>query len=195
MAYTDFTLESVCRRFTLNLGTAALFPGLVPLPLPQWLEEHLRRGGAMAWNSEKSRSEFIVAPVLLAVRENVDAAISIFSGQRLDADPAEGLVGECDFILAGTPPLPILQTPLVCIVEAKKNDIESGLGQCAAQMVGAQMVNRRDMSERDTIFGCVTTGEVWQFLHLAGNDLRLDDRRYYLDNLGFVLAAFDTAIR
>jgi hypothetical protein len=194
MAYTEFTLESVYRRFSLDLGLETLFPALSPTPLPHWLIDHLARGLPMALTSEKSRSEFIVAPVLLAVRERTEQRIAIFSGQRLDADVETGLVGECDFILAETAPLPVLQAPLVCIVEAKKNDIESGLGQCAAQMVAARLINERDTPERDTVYGCVTTGEVWQFLRLSGLALRLDDRRYYLDNLGLVLAAFEAAV-
>lgn len=31
-----------------------------------------------------------------------------------------------------------LRSPIVAVVEAKKNDIEAGLGQCFAQMVAAR---------------------------------------------------------
>ena len=79
-----------------------------------------------------------MSPILLATRELSHNAITIFSGQRLDVLPEKGLVGECDFILANSPPVPTLHGPLVTLVEAKKNDIELGMGQCIAQMVGAR---------------------------------------------------------
>ncbi len=102
--------------------------------------------------------EFIVVPILLASRELSHDAVAIYSGQRLDVNPDQGLVGECDFILAATPPVPLLRAPLVTIVEAKKNDIESGLGQCVAQMIAARLFNEKAGNVPFQIFGCVTTG-------------------------------------
>ena len=97
----------------------------------------MARGTRLATISEKARSEFIVAPVLLAARESTAGRLAIFSGQRLDVDPARGLVGECDFILAVGPAVPPLRGPIATVVEAKENDVEAGLGQCVAQMAGA----------------------------------------------------------
>ena len=105
-----------------------------------------------------------------------------------------GLVGECAFILTNTPALPIIQAPIISIVEAKKNDIESGLGQCAAQMVGAQRVNQREGTGIDTVYGCVTTGETWQFLRLAVTTLTIDSERYYINELGRILAVLQTIV-
>lgn len=92
------------------------------LPMPPELRTVLEMGKELALISEKARSEFIVAPLLLSLRLLTDNRIAIYSGQRLDVDAARGLIGECDFILSDTPPLPILQAPLVAILEAKKND-------------------------------------------------------------------------
>ena len=113
----------------------------------------------LALVSEKARSEFLVAPILLAARELTGNALAIYSGQRLDVDPAKGLLGECDFILARTDPVPRLRAPLLTVVEAKKNDIEGGLGQCVAQMVAARLFNERAGDTTTRVFGCVTTGE------------------------------------
>jgi hypothetical protein len=30
------------------------------------------------------------------------------------------------------------------------------------------------------VFGCVTSGNVWRFLRLAGNELHIDQTEYYL---------------
>src|SRR5262249_6348438 len=127
-------------------------------------------------------------------RELSGNTVAVYSGARLDVDPKQGLQGECDFILARTPPVPELRAPLIAITEAKKNDIEAGLGQCAAQMVGARLFNERTGQPVDVVYGCVTTGEVWQFLRLAGPVLTLDVPRYYLDNVGRILAVFQAIL-
>ena len=133
-AYQDFTLESAEAAFGLIAQPGELFPGLSPAPVPDWLRDLLQRGHRVAaLVSEKARSEFLVVPVLLAAQDFVPGALAIYSGQRLDVDPDHGLVGECDYIIALTPPVPRLCAPRVTILEAKKGDIEAGLGQCLAQ--------------------------------------------------------------
>jgi hypothetical protein len=190
MSYSEFTLEEVERRFGILPTEADLFPTSAPAPIPDWLPDSLSRGTRLALISEKARSEFIVAPILLAARELSGDQLAIYSGQRLDVAPDNGLVGDCDFILALGPALPPLHAPLVTVVEAKKNDIEIGLGQCIAQMVGARLFNERAGRPASPIYGCVTTGETWQFLRLEGTAALLNRPRYYLDNLGMILGAF-----
>ncbi len=149
----------------------------------------------LALLSEKARSEFIVAPILLAVRELTGERIAILSGQRLDVDPARRLQGECDFILALSEPVPRLRAPLLTVVEAKKNDIEAGLGQCVAQMVAAQVYNERSGQPLPAVFGCVTTGEDWQFLRLTGTEVTIDQGRFYINNVGDILAALQATLQ
>jgi hypothetical protein len=194
MAYADFTLDALRISFGLTIQQGVLFPHLAPIPVPPWLQETLAKSMPLALGSEKARSEFIIAPILLALRDMNANRIAIYSGQRLDSDPARGLVGECDFVITTTPPLPIIQTPIISIVEAKKNDVESGLGQCAAQMLGALQVNQRDHSGIETIYGCVTTGETWQLLKLHDTVLMLDSERYYINELELILGALQAML-
>jgi hypothetical protein len=189
MAFTDFTLEAVETELGVTAHPGVVFPNLPEVSAPSWLIEGLARGRELALVSEKARSEFIVAPVLLGVRELSGGRLSILSGQRLDVDPERRLLGECDFILALSEPLPRLRAPLVTIVEARKNDIEAGLGQCIAQMVAAQLFNERAGS-RGVVYGCVTTGEDWQFLRLDGQTVLIDTKRRYINDVGSILAAF-----
>ena len=189
MAFTDFTLEAVEAELGVTPRPGVVFPTLPAASAPAWLSEGLARGMELALVSEKARSEFIVAPVLLGVRELSGGRISILSGQRLDVDPERRLLGECDFILALSEPLPRLRAPLVTIVEAKKNDIEAGLGQCIAQMVAAQLFNER-AGHKGVVYGCVTTGEDWQFLRLDGQAVIIDTTRRYINDVGSILAAF-----
>jgi hypothetical protein len=194
MAYTEFTLETVERVLRIVPQPGDLFAALTPLPVPPWLVEILAKGMQLSLLSEKARSEFIVAPILLASRELSHDAVSVYSGQRLDVDPDHGLVGECDFILSGSPPVPVLRAPLVTILEAKRNDIEAGLGQCTAQMAAARQFNKQANRAVAFVFGCVTTGEDWQFLRLDDGIVRIDRKRYYIDNVGGILAVFQAII-
>lgn len=195
MPFTDFTLDSAEAAFGLTTQPGDLFPALRPLAVPPWLLDVLERGRQVAaLVSEKARSEFLVVPLLIAARDLAPGALSIYSGQRLDVDPARGLSGECDYILALTPPIPRLKAPLVTVLEAKKGDVEAGLGQCVAQMVAARLFNERSGEPLRPLFGCVTTGEVWQFLSLDASAVTIDRGRLFIDNVGGILAVLQAII-
>lgn len=195
MAYTEFTLESVEADLGVAPRPGPAFPPLPDVEPPAWLPGHLARGMELALVSEKARSEFIVAPILLAVRELTGGRVAILSGPRLDVDPARRLAGECDFLLSRSDPLPRLRAPLLAVVEAKRNDIEGGLGQCAAQMVAVRLFNERAGGPAGPVYGCVTTGEDWQFLRLGPDGLVIDPARRYINQVGAVLAALLAAVR
>jgi len=76
-----------------------------------------------------------------------------------------------------------LQAPIFCLVEAKKNDIKEELGQCVAQMLGATLFNQNEGLEYPVVYGCVTTGEIWQFLKLKDKTFYLDSQHYYINEL------------
>lgn len=194
MAFTDFTPESVQQKLGVTLQLAELFPGLTPVEIPRWLTEQLAKTRQLALFSEKSRSEFIVAPILLAARDLLGGLLVILSGQRLDVDAGKGLSGECDFILSTGLALPILQAPLLTLIEAKRHDVEGAIGQCVAQMVAAQMFNEKAGLCERPVYGCVTNAEAWQFLRLIGSLVDVNPDRFYLDNLGGILAALVTAV-
>src|SRR5229473_6382491 len=127
MSYSEFTLEAVERQFGIVTQEAALFPDSPAAQVPDWLPGWLARGTRLALISEKSRSEFIVVPILLAARELCADQLAIYSGQRLDVDPDRGLVGECDFILSLSAVLSTLEAPIAIVLEAKRGFIEGSL--------------------------------------------------------------------
>lgn len=187
MSYADFTLESAESILGLTSRPESLFAGVSPVAPPAWLLDSLARGKRHVMVGEKARSEFLVVPVLMASEELCES-ISLYSGARLDVNPDQGLVGECDFILAAGPAVPKLSAPLLTIVEAKKNNIEAGIGQCVAQMVAAQIFNQRHKKPHRTVYGCVTTGELWQFLCLDENVVKIDSNRLFIGNVSEILA-------
>ena len=192
MSYTDFDIPKVERELNLQVVTKKIEWQFKPVAPSDWLLKSLEKGGKNAFVSEKARSEFLVTPILLAVQEISRDEIQIFSGQTLNIDANVGLTGECDFILSKTQPTPVLKSPIVALVEAKKNDIELGLGQCIAQMFAAAIFNKRSENNFQTIFGCVTTGENWQFLKLEDSVATVDSERFYISEIENILGVFQS---
>jgi hypothetical protein len=183
MAYRHFDFKQVLRQFKLENRVAPLLEQVVSSPFPENFRSTLEEGIGLGLRggSEKARSEFIVAPILLATRLLLERRITVHSGLHFDVDKAQGLVGECDFLISSGDNLPMLvNTAVLSVVEAKKQDIEAGLGQCVAQMVAAQQHNNQLEQSVVCVYGCVTTAESWQFLKLEGQHLTFDANRYQI---------------
>jgi hypothetical protein len=195
MGYGDYKLNIVLRTFGLTIHQANLFAEVFPIEPSAWLRELLNRAHSIALFSEKSRCEYIVAPILLACQEILAGQCCVYSGIRLDVDAERGLKGECDFLLGQAPPAPVLQAPLLVVVEAKKNDIEEGIGQCAAQMVAVRMYNEQEQHPVPLVHGCVTTGEAWQFIRMEETVLTVDAERYYIREVNKILGILVSLMR
>lgn len=196
MRYSSFSFKAVKKTFGLLEKKVILFDkqrleGIKPTDL---LLSILERGKQISLNNEKSRSEYIVAQILLEVKERNKDIIGLYSGENLEANKEQGLNGECDFILAKSPSSSTIETPIFCLVEAENENLMSGLGQCVAQMLGAQMINEKEGTKLSQIYGCVTTGDDWLFLKLQDNIIYTDIEKYYIDNLPLILAAFQTIV-
>ena len=129
---------------------------------------------ALATDTEKSRSEMIVFPVLLEVKEQKANEIALFSGNDFTVDPSVGLNGNPDFLISSDKEQYFIVAPVMTIVEAKNNNLNSGLGQCGAEMLAAKIFNENEGKDVPVIYGCVTSGTAWKFLRLTGNILYID---------------------
>lgn len=194
MAYTDFSVFDLRQQFDVQFRAEVLFPQLVSLEPTAWLEETLRKGLELGFNSEKSRSERLVTPILMELSDRNHRAFSIYSGMNLDVDPGAGLRGECDFIFSYSRIQDFIAAPVFCIAEAKKQDLELGTIQCAAQLVAARRLNEQEQNPIRTLYGCSTTGVEWRFLKYEGNAFILDEQRYYLAQLPALLGALQAIV-
>ncbi len=125
----------------------------------------------------------ILSPILIAVRKYLKNQVSLFSGIDFTVDSSQGLNGNCDFILSLSPELLILNAPVMTIVEAKKENINAGLGQCVAEMLAAKIFNEKEGNNIPIIYGTVTTGINWKFLKLIDNIVEIDLNEYYINNI------------
>ena len=190
MSYSDFTLDKVRKTFGLTISDKIdIFASVHEVECPPLLAEVLWENVplALASNTEKSRSEMIIAPILIAVRKYLNNQISLFSGIDFSVDTAQGLNGTCDFIISRSPELLIVNAPVLTIVEAKKENINAGLGQCVAEMIAAKIFNEREGNNIPTIYGTVTTGTTWKFLTISEQVVEIDLSEYYINNIGKIL--------
>ena len=198
MSYSDFSLASVKKAFDLTISSRQdIFQNIPELTASDYLTETLAYNVpfALASNTEKSRSEMIIAPILLELTRNFKDKISLFSGIDFTVDIERGLNGNCDFLISRSPELLILSAPAIVIVEAKKENINNGLGQCVAEMYAAQLFNEREGNNIPEIYGLVTTGEIWKFLRLNNQTVSIDLPEYFLNDINKILGILAHGIK
>ncbi|MFP4103346.1 hypothetical protein [Coleofasciculus sp.] len=191
MAYIDFTtLSKFKKAFNLRIDEESdLFVTVEPLQPSESLATTLAETVelALAINTEKARSEMIITPILLELRRRVNYQISLFSGSDFNVDFEKGLNGYCDFIISRFKEQLTINAPVAIIVEAKNENIKGGLGQCAAAMLAAQLFNQQEENDIQTIYGAVTTGDIWKFLKLEDADVCIDLSNYYIKDINKIL--------
>jgi hypothetical protein len=198
LSYNKFSLQKAVEQFDLKTEVAGdFFAGVTPRApgalLVEILAENLPL--ALAIGTEKARSELIVMPVLVEVRKQMARKISIFSGIEFNVDKRLGLKGICDFLLSTSEEQYVLRSPVAAVVEAKKGEIDAGLGQCAAEMVAAQYFNAAQASGIKRIYGAVTTGNSWKFLRLQEKVLTLQADETAVEHIDRILGMFLTMLR
>jgi hypothetical protein len=191
MSYSEFTFQSLRDTLALHLTQdATLFAHIEEVTISAYLQTTLQENVALALNinTEKARSEMIIAPMLIEVRKILHRQISLFSGVEFQVDAALGLNGVCDYIISKSTNQVYVSAPAVMIVEAKNENIKAGLPQCIAAMYAAKLYNEREHNAVDRILGIVTTGSNWKFLTLEDTRVLIDYDEYLIDQAGKILA-------
>lgn len=197
MAYTDFSLETLKQQFGLHVQEVdVLFTTVAPVTISDLLRQTLAENVPVALDisTEKARSEFIIAPVLMEVRRQLHARISLFSGVEFNIDIAQGLRGVCDFLLSLSPLQLAIEAPVVVVVEAKNENMKQGIIQCIAEMVAAQQFNQQ-RNAIHTVYGAVTTGNLWKFLRLLKTVVSVDSTEYHISQVERVVGMLVTMLR
>ncbi len=186
MAYSDFSLDEIKVKFKIQmLEELNLFQGVqvfdVSKTLLSILEDNVPL--ALAIDTEKGRSEFIIAPILAEYRKLFKEKLSLFSGIDFNIEPESGLNGVCDFIISFSKEQLYVDTPALILVEAKNDRIKDGIPQCIAEMIAAQKFNNQKKNEIDSIHGVVTTGSLWRFIKLVNTEIYIDRDEYHIKDI------------
>ncbi|WP_016950197.1 hypothetical protein [Anabaena sp. PCC 7108] len=190
MAYGDFKLQEIVKKFSLTINEKTdLFADTPEIESSEVLAAVLKTTVplALAINTEKARSEMIIAPILIEIKNKFSEKISLFSGVDFNVEPEQGLNGICDFLISKSSEQLFITTPVITIVEAKNENIKLGLGQCVAEMIAAQLFNQKEGNYIDSIYGVVTTGNMWKFLQLQEQLIYIDFSEYYIKDINKIL--------
>lgn len=198
MAYSDFKLSEIIQNFGLTLNeVSGLFGDTLEEECSDLLTTILKENIdlAVAINTEKARSEMIISPILLEVRRKLDYEISLFSGVDFNVDNQQGLNGFCDFLISLSKEQLFVRAPVITLVETKNENLKSGLGQCIAEMLAAQLFNEQKQNGIKIIYGVVTIGTIWQFLKLEDKVISIDLTEYYIKDVKKILGILISAIK
>ena len=198
MAYSDFTLSELKKKFQLVLmevsGIFKTYPLCQPAP---WLISFLAQNVplALAINTEKARSELIIAPVLVELRNQLKGQISLFSGTEFNVDSSIGLNGRVDFLLSRSSEQLVIEAPVAAIVEAKNENLNLGIPQCIAELIAASRFNEQQGNRISPLYGVVTTGNLWKFMQLKETTVTLDLNEYPLEPVEGILGILAHLVR
>ncbi|MTJ30422.1 hypothetical protein [Aphanizomenon sp. UHCC 0183] len=198
MAYSDFKLSEIIQKFELTLNeVSGLFGDVAEEESSDLLTTILKENVdlAVSINTEKARSEMIISPILLEVRRKLNNEISLFSGVDFNVDSQQGLNGFCDFLISLSKEQLFVRAPIITLVESKNENLKSGLAQCIAEMLAAQLFNEQKQNAIKIVYGAVTIGTIWQFLKLEDKTISIDLTEYYIKDVKKILGILISAIK
>jgi hypothetical protein len=116
------------------------------------------------------------------------ATLRIWKGEPLEAAT---VVGVTDFLIA--PRRGYVQTPLLCAIEAKRDDFFAGETQCIAEMAACRDNNIRDGHDLE-VHGIVSNGQGWVFYRLTRTSEVWVSGLFTMNDLPTLLGALDFVI-
>ncbi len=197
MSYKSFNLSELELRFGIRQEVSSFLTTPLPSIRPSnqlLLELKESKELPVPLNTEKAKSEAIVFPILKELMRRNKDNCTLFSGYNLNADASKGLNGECDYIMSRATKILELKAPIFCLTEAKKDNIDEGVGRCAAQMLGARIFNHKSNQSIETIYGCITNTEQWLFLKLEDETIFIEPNRLTFNQLPEILGVFQQII-
>ena len=181
MGYSKFKkIKDVIKKFNLDMRLERIIPLIEVVEPSAWLLQTLEIAEKLPLTNEKSKAERVISPILTEVARVYSDKISFFSGEAINISAKDNLAGDCDFFFSLHPPKLYIDAPIISLAEAKDEDMDWGIAQCAAQMYGAKLFNENENKPMPFIYGCATDGIEWHFLRLE-NDIYYVDNKIYTD--------------
>lgn len=157
--FSSFTASEALQELSVN----ELLRWEIPIPTFQpsaFLPERLRRLENFDLTFSERAKELLIDAFCEEVVEQ-HPQLKIWKAAPLQSDD---LIGQVDYLIA--PRKAYVTTPLLCAVEAKKDDFEKGLAQCLVEMKACRWNNEQAAHPID-VYGIVTNGEGWKFYKLT----------------------------
>ena len=194
MAFSDFkTISEVQERFRITYSENDFVEVEPSSPSAEFLRDfEFTREHINVFASEASRCETIIFPVLKESYKAYADRYALWIKKSIVYD--DTLNGTPDYFISTKSELgkTVVGSPLILLVEAKKNDFEHGWGQCLAELVAAQKIN----DDVDfPVYGIVTDGTLWQFGQLIGNTFTQNRTDFALANLPTLFGAVNSVFK
>ena len=151
------------------------------------LQEWLPRLRVFNQTTSEAAKILLIDAMLTEVVPN-HAGLRIWKSAPLESDTMAGIA---DYLIA--PDFAYLTTPLLCVVEAKKDDFDAGEVQCVAEMAACQWNNRQEGYEAD-VFGIVSNGQGWVFYKLTWTNEVYETALYAMNDLPRLLSVLNYVI-
>ena len=103
--------------------------------------------------------------------------LKIWKAAPLQSDKVFGVA---DYLIA--PRRGYIDGPLLCVIEAKKDDFDAGRVQCIAEMT-ACLWNNEQKGQTGDVFGIVSNGHGWVFYQLAPGGPVLETELYAISDM------------
>ena len=192
-SYSRFQTKDI-KNLGITIRQASLFSSVQPIQPTALLLDALEHQVSIKLDSEKAKSEFIIAPIIREIIRQNTQKIAVFSGYSFEVDAEKGLTGACDYIFTSDPTMESIEAPIFFLVEAKNESIITGIPQCIAEMYAAQIVNTAAGLPPKPIYGAITFGREWQFFRLDGQVATRDTSVYPLVQLPEILGILQAIV-
>lgn len=185
LTFSEMTWDILEERYgIIEQSRRILFADVQPVEPSALLTGVIDRALRTKLSNERAKSNRLVDPVLAELEARRPGQISTVPELLLEVKGVDGLCGMPDFVISAGITTKVI--PIVTIIEAKKDDIDSGLPQCVAELYASFLLNGQ---RPPRLYGCVTTGREWQFLCLDAAEKRatVEFSPYLINDLSALL--------
>ena len=182
-SFSSFTLDEALRKLQID----QILPFVAdhdPLPLSAFFEERLQRLEGFDLKGSERAKELLIDAFCEEVVSRHEH-LRIWKAAPLQSDE---LIGAVDYLIA--PRKAYLDLPLLCVVEAKKDDFEQGAAQCILEMQACQW-NNQQRGKLVDIYGIVSNGQGWQFYKFDINGHLFESTLYSINQPDTILGILD----
>lgn len=117
--------------------------------------------GVVDTGNESERQEFIGTVLYNVATEYFDKRVMIKKERPIDGEDVKGPV---DYIVAN-------KKYILIVIEAKQDNFMQGRAQLLMQLYNAYIENIKNGAPKShTVYGIVTTGDLWEFIWCEGNN-------------------------
>lgn len=178
-AFSSFTYREACK----HLGIRELRRWSIearPVAIGDFFRQRLERLQRFDRESLEVSKTWLIDAILEEGLEGFDR-LKVWKGAYLEG---ETVCGNADYVIAER--RAYLDTPIACVIEAKKDDFEQGTAQCLVEMEVCRWLNQQSAKNTD-IYGIVTNGEGWKFYRLAIDGEVWESLLYGIGEMSIVL--------